>query len=147
MATNQVTSLEECRVHFPYIISGILRDEFGNLAPSDKTPVTIKVTSPFCQHFCQHSCQHFCQHLFQHFCKTLCPYWWPTVGSWSMVASRCPYGSAYRRILGHIHLRVLRETPKEGNPKGGVSQETRDTYPDYSPLSTRWNLRILRYTR
>ena len=35
---SEVTCVEQSRAHFGFIISGILRDEFGNLAPSDAGP-------------------------------------------------------------------------------------------------------------
>ena len=41
--TSEVTCVEQSRAHFGFIISGILRDEFGNLAPSDSGPVSVKL--------------------------------------------------------------------------------------------------------
>jgi hypothetical protein len=35
--------MEECRIHFPLILRGMLRDEFGNIASTDETPPVVKL--------------------------------------------------------------------------------------------------------
>ena len=35
--------MEECRIHFPLTLRGMLRDEFGNIASSDETPPVVKL--------------------------------------------------------------------------------------------------------
>ena len=40
---SEIETIEECRVHFPLILRGMLRDEFGNIANTDENPPVIKV--------------------------------------------------------------------------------------------------------
>ena len=41
--TSEVDMIDECRIHFPLLLRGMLRDEFGNVANTDENPPVVKI--------------------------------------------------------------------------------------------------------
>jgi len=41
--TSEVELMDECRIHFPLILRGMLRDEFGNIANTDENSPVVKL--------------------------------------------------------------------------------------------------------
>lgn len=40
----EIDSYDECRIHFPFFLHVLLRDEYGNVCPPDEDQVSVRLT-------------------------------------------------------------------------------------------------------